>query len=69
MQLPTNSAGGDDEESIPLNSSIVHENGHRRSRSDDDDDEPMISRKGKEKEVVFDVGSDNEFEDYRQRSS
>ncbi|EKM79988.1 hypothetical protein AGABI1DRAFT_84490 [Agaricus bisporus var. burnettii JB137-S8] len=67
VQLPTNGAGGDDEESIPLNSSIVHENGHRRSRSDDD--EPMISRKGKEKEVVFDVGSDNEFEDYRQRSS
>jgi carboxypeptidase D len=75
VQLPTNGAGGDDEESIPLNSSIGNGNGHRLRGSDDDDDGDgddggsMRSRKGKEREIVFDAGSDNEYEAHRQRSS
>ncbi|KAF9450159.1 pheromone-processing carboxypeptidase KEX1 [Macrolepiota fuliginosa MF-IS2] len=66
VQLPSNGPNGDDEESIPLNSSIG--NGHGRRGSDDESGDAMRSRKGKEKAVVFDVGSDEDDDGYRSRS-
>jgi carboxypeptidase D len=69
VQLPSNSLRGDDEESIPLNASIGNGmNGPGRRGSEDDDEDTMRSRKGKEKAVVFDVGSDDEDEEYQHRS-
>lgn len=70
VQLPSNGPSGDDEESIPLNTSIGNGmNGHGRRGSGEEDGEVMRSRKGKEKAVVFDVGSDEEGEDeYKHRS-
>jgi carboxypeptidase D len=67
LQFPSNGPGGDDEENIPLNSSLGNGlNGHGSRGSDDEGDGDTIrSRKGKEKAVVFDVGSDEEEEDYR----
>ncbi|KAJ3576241.1 hypothetical protein NP233_g575 [Leucocoprinus birnbaumii] len=68
VQLPPNGPGGDDEESIPLTTSVM--NGHgRRGSVDEENGDVTRSRKGKEKAVVFDVGSDEEDEeDYRHRS-
>lgn len=72
VQLPSMGSDGNDEENIPLNSSIGNGmNGRGRMENDDDDDEnsdTMRSRKGKEKAVVFDVGSDDEDEGYKERS-
>lgn len=71
VQLPSIGSDGNDEENIPLNSSIGNGiNGHGRMGNDDDDENGDVvrSRKGKEKAVVFDVGSDDEDEGYRERS-
>ncbi len=70
VQLPSNRPDGNDEENIPLNSSIGNGNGiNGHGRMDDDGDGDSIrSRKGKEKAIVFDVGSDDEDDGYRERS-
>lgn len=70
VQLPSNGPG-DEEESIPLNTSVGNGmNGYGRRESDEENGDIVRSGKGKEKAVVFDVGSDeeDEEEDYRHRS-
>ncbi|KXN89504.1 Pheromone-processing carboxypeptidase KEX1 [Leucoagaricus sp. SymC.cos] len=74
VQLPSNDPGGDDEESIPLNTSVGNGhgmNGHGQRGSDDEDNEDSVgSRKGKERAIVFNVGTDDEDdeESYSHRS-
>jgi len=58
VQLSSDGTGENDEESIPLHGSEM--NGYGR-RSDEEENGDVIKiRKGKEKAVVFDVGSDDE---------
>jgi len=67
VQLSSHGTGENDEESIPLHVSEM--NGHGRRSDEEENGDVMKPRKGKEKAVVFDVGSDDEDgEEYRQRT-
>jgi len=58
VQLWSDGTGENDEESIPLHESGM--NGHGRRSDEEENGDVIKPRKGKEKAVVFDVGSDDE---------